>query len=69
MTAETKGVVDSEAAHLGTHFYALDELSRIQQVRAAMKRALQKFDRIVNENPEDWEEIVSTEVERQRLNK
>ncbi|MDO4410088.1 MAG: hypothetical protein Q4C05_02260 [Akkermansia sp.] len=50
---ETKGAVDSEAAHLGTHFYALDELSRIQQVGAAMEKSLQKFDRIVNENPKN----------------
>ena len=55
---ETKGAVDSEAAHLGTHFYALDELSRIQQVGAAMEKALQKFDRIVNENPKNWESIL-----------
>ena len=40
--------VDSAAAQLAQHFYALDELSRIQQVGAALQKALSRFEKIVN---------------------
>ncbi len=66
----TKGgnrAVDSEAAQLAQHFYALDELSRIQQVGAALKKAVARFEDIVNKNPHDWENVVSYEVEMLKI--
>lgn len=54
--------VDSAAAQLAQHFYALDELSRIQQVGAALQRALSRFEQIVNNNPQTWEQVVTAIV-------
>ncbi len=67
---DTKGgkqAVDSEAAALAQHFYALDELSSIQQVGAALKKAVARFEDIVNKNPHDWENVVSHEVEMLKI--
>ncbi len=54
--------VDSAAAQLAQHFYALDELSRIQQVGAALQKALSRFEKIVNNNPQTWEQVVTAIV-------
>ncbi len=54
--------VDSEAAQLADHFYALDELSRVREVGATMDRALARFEQIIKENPDEWEDVVSYSV-------
>ncbi|MCD7798593.1 MAG: DUF6098 family protein [Akkermansiaceae bacterium] len=59
--------VDADAALNARQFYALDELRRIQQVGAALKKAVARFEDIVNKNPHDWENVVSYEVEMLKI--
>lgn len=59
--------VDSVAAELAQHFYALDELSRIQEVGAALNSALARFEGIIKDNPHDWENVVEWEIEKLKV--
>ncbi len=59
--------VDADAALNARQFYALDELRRVQQVGAALKKAVARFEDIVNKNPHDWENVVSYEVEMLKI--
>ncbi len=61
----TKGenkAVDTDAAHSAQQFYALDELRRVREVGATMDRALARFEQIIKENPDVWEDVVSYEA-------
>lgn len=54
---------ESHAALPHTNFYALDELGSVQLVGASAQRALALFDKIVNDNPTNWEQIISATIE------
>ena len=59
--------VDSKAAELAQSFYALDELSRVQVVGAALQKAVTQFEQIVNNNPENWEQIITAIVKELQI--
>lgn len=61
-TTGGKKAVDSDAANNAQRFYALDELRRVQVVGAALQKAVALFEQIVNNNPQNWEQIITSIV-------
>ncbi len=62
-----KKAVDSDAANNAQRFYALDELRRVQIMGAALQKAVTLFEQIVNNNPENWEQIITAIVKELQI--